>query len=41
MGADDAILVSDPSLAGSDALATSLVLAEVIKKGNYIILVEL
>jgi len=35
MGADDAILVSDPSLAGSDALATSLVLAEVIKKGNY------
>ena len=35
MGADDAILVSDPSLAGSDVLATSLVLAEVIKKGNY------
>ena len=35
MGADDAILISDPSLAGSDALATSLVLAEVIKKGNY------
>ena len=35
MGADDAILVTDPSLAGSDALATSLVLSEVIKKGNY------
>jgi len=35
MGADDAILVSDPALAGSDALATSLVLAAVIKKGNY------
>lgn len=35
MGADDAILISDPALAGSDALSTSLVLAEVIKKGNY------
>ena len=35
MGADDAILISDPALAGSDALDTSLVLAEVIKKGNY------
>jgi electron transfer flavoprotein beta subunit len=35
MGADDAILISDPALAGSDALATSLVLAEVIKKGSY------
>jgi electron transfer flavoprotein beta subunit len=35
MGADDAILISDAALAGSDALATSLVLAEVIKKGNY------
>ena len=35
MGADEAILVTDPSLAGSDALATSLVLSEVIKKGNY------
>jgi electron transfer flavoprotein beta subunit len=35
MGADDAILVSDAALSGSDALATSLVLAEVIKKGNY------
>ncbi len=35
MGADDAILISDAALAGSDALSTSLVLAEVIKKGNY------
>ena len=34
MGADDAILISDPSLAGSDALATSKVLAEVIKSGG-------
>jgi len=30
MGADSAILVSDPALHGSDALATSLVLAKVI-----------
>jgi len=35
MGADNAILISDASLAGSDALATSLVLSEVIKKENY------
>ena len=35
MGADDAILISDPSLAGSDALATSKVLAEVIKNGGF------
>jgi len=35
MGADDAILVSDDSLAGSDALATSKVLAEVIRQGDY------
>jgi len=35
MGADDAILISDPALAGSDALATSKVLAEVIKKGGF------
>ena len=35
MGANDAILVSDPALAGSDALATSSVLAEVIKKGGF------
>ncbi len=35
MGANDAILVSDAALAGSDALATSSVLAEVIKKGGF------
>ena len=35
MGANDAILVSDVALAGSDALATSSVLAEVIKKGGF------
>ncbi len=35
MGADDAILVSDPALAGSDALATSKVLAKVIETGHY------
>jgi electron transfer flavoprotein beta subunit len=35
MGADDAILICDDALAGSDALATSLVLAEVIKKNGY------
>ena len=35
MGADDAILISDAALAGSDALATSKVLAEVIRKGSY------
>ena len=35
MGADDAILISDPSLAGSDALATSKVLAEVISRGGF------
>jgi electron transfer flavoprotein beta subunit len=35
MGANDAILISDPALAGSDALATSVVLAEVIKKGGF------
>jgi electron transfer flavoprotein beta subunit len=32
MGADRAILVTDPALAGSDALATARVLAAVIKK---------
>src|SRR5256886_16075775 len=32
MGADRAILVTDPALAGSDALATARVLATVIKK---------
>jgi electron transfer flavoprotein beta subunit len=35
MGADDAILISDPALAGSDAIATSLVLAKVITAGNF------
>jgi electron transfer flavoprotein beta subunit len=35
MGANDAILVSDVALAGSDALATSKVLAEVIKSGGF------
>jgi len=35
MGADDAIVITDEGLAGSDALATSLVLATVIKEGGY------
>lgn len=35
MGAHDAILVSDPVLAGSDALATSRVLAKVIGDGGF------
>jgi electron transfer flavoprotein beta subunit len=35
MGAHDAILVSDPALAGSDALATSRVLAKVIADGGF------
>jgi electron transfer flavoprotein beta subunit len=35
MGADDAIVISDDALAGSDALATSLVLATEIKNGGY------
>ncbi len=35
MGADEAIHVVDDGLAGSDALATSLVLANVIKSGNF------
>lgn len=35
MGANDAILISDLALAGSDALATSKVLAEVISQGAY------
>ena len=34
MGADDAILISDAALAGSDALATSLILAKVIQRVN-------
>ena len=35
MGVDDAILICDEALAGSDALATSKVLAEAIRKGGY------
>ena len=35
MGANDAILVSDAALAGSDALATSKVLSSVIKNGGF------
>ena len=35
MGANDAILVTDSALAGSDALATSAVLAKVISDGGY------
>jgi electron transfer flavoprotein beta subunit len=34
MGADRAILVSDPALAGSDALATAKVLAAAIRRAN-------
>lgn len=39
MGANDAILVSDSALAGSDALATSTVLAKVIADGGYDIVI--
>jgi len=35
MGADDAVLVVDPALAGSDSLATSAVLAAAIQRGGY------
>ncbi len=35
MGADDAIVISDEALGGSDALATSQVLAKVIADGGY------
>ncbi|MFM1974585.1 MAG: hypothetical protein RL524_572 [Actinomycetota bacterium] len=35
MGANDAILVTDPALAGSDALMTSKVLSQVISAGGY------
>jgi electron transfer flavoprotein beta subunit len=35
MGADGAIIVTDAALAGSDALATSKVLAEVIADGDF------
>jgi electron transfer flavoprotein beta subunit len=39
MGANGAILVSDAALAGSDALATSAVLAKVISDGGYDIVI--
>ena len=39
MGANNAILVTDPALAGSDALATSSVLAKVISDGGYDIVI--
>ncbi len=39
MGADDAIVISDDALGGSDALATSLILAAEIKNGGYDIVV--
>ena len=35
MGVNDAILITDPQLAGADALATSAVLAAVIEKGGF------
>lgn len=35
MGADGAIIITDPALAGSDALATSKVLAKVIEGGDF------
>ena len=35
MGADSGILVSDSALAGSDAIATSKVLAEVVSQGGF------
>jgi electron transfer flavoprotein beta subunit len=35
MGADSAVIVTDPALAGSDALATSRVLAQVIAAGEF------
>ena len=35
MGADDAIVINDAALVGSDALATSSVLAAAIKAGGY------
>ena len=39
MGANDAVLISDVALAGSDALATSAVLAKVIADGGYDIVI--
>ena len=35
MGADSGVLISDTALAGSDAMSTSLVLAEAIKSGGF------
>ncbi len=35
MGADDAIVVTDPALVGADALTTSQVLATVISEGKF------
>ena len=35
MGADQGVHVSDEAIAGSDAIATSLVLAKVLEKGSY------
>ncbi len=35
MGADQGVHVSDEAIAGSDAIATSLVLAKAIEKGSY------
>lgn len=35
MGADGGIIVTDPALAGSDALATSKVLAAVVQSGDF------
>jgi electron transfer flavoprotein beta subunit len=35
MGADQGVHVSDEAIAGSDAIATSLVLAKAIDKGSY------
>jgi electron transfer flavoprotein beta subunit len=39
MGANDAILVTDAALAGADALATSSVLAQVIRDGGFDIVI--
>ena len=39
MGANNAILISDPKLAGADALTTSKVLASVILKGEFDIVI--
>ena len=35
MGADDAVVITDPALSGSDALATSKVLSAAITQGGY------